>query len=232
MRRDETKQRLHLRLQHAASTLAQPNKVHTSSRGKGYSRSNQLRILLLRDTAAFLDNAPDNIVLLQITPQMYTHSLFTIEERVRNASDLAEHHIGNRPGIAVLLEGADVEADALFDDVVLAVGDEERPVREVNNRGHDDDAREEGGVVKQGTWQADQGGYVFRRCQTLCRVDFARLRGKQDLAGLHADVDAFYAAETEIASGPVQHYGAAGVYHVGLEEHFVNVAVVGDDVGF
>ena len=63
-------------------------------------------------------------------------------------------------------------------------------------------------------------------------MDFAGLRGKEDLAGLHAYVYAFDAAETEVAARAVQHYCAAGVYHVGLEQHFVDVAVVGDDVCF
>jgi len=36
-----------------------------------YSRRNQLRILLRRDLASFLDDPSDDIPLVQITPQMY-----------------------------------------------------------------------------------------------------------------------------------------------------------------
>jgi hypothetical protein len=49
---------------------------------------------------------------------------------------------------------------------------------------------------------------------------------------LHADVYAFDAAEAEITAGSVQHDGAAGVDHVCLEEHFVDVAVVVYNVEF
>jgi hypothetical protein len=63
-------------------------------------------------------------------------------------------------------------------------------------------------------------------------VDFTGLRREEDLAWLHAYVDALDAAETEVRARTVQHDGAAGVDHVCLEQHFVNVAVVVDDVEF
>lgn len=52
------------------------------------------------------------------------------------------------------------------------------------------------------------------------------------MAGLDADVDSLHAPEAKVASGAVQHDGAAGVNHVCLEEDFVDYAVVVDDVEF
>lgn len=126
---------------------------------------------------------------------MYAHGFLAVEQRVRDTPDLAEHHVRNGPGIAVLLECADVETDGLLDDVVLAVGDEERPVGEVDDRGHDYDAGEEGGVVEELAWQTDQGGDVFGRGEAFGGVDLPRLGGEEDLSWLHADVYAFHSAE-------------------------------------
>lgn len=81
----------------------------------------------------------------------------------------------------------------------------------MDDRGHDDDAREEGGVVEELAWQADKGGDVFCRGEAFGGVDFASLRGEQDLAWLDADVYAFDAAETEVGAWTVQHDCAAGV---------------------
>lgn len=162
---------------------------------------------------------------------MDAHGLLAVEQRVRDAAHLAQDHIRNGPGIAVGLQRADVEADRLLDDIVVAVRDEEGPIRQVDDAGHDDDAGEEGGVVLEArAGEADEGGDVLRRGEAFGGVDFARLRRQQHLAGLHADVYAFDAAEAQVAARPVQHDGAAGVDHVGLEEHFVDGAVVGDHV--
>jgi len=78
---------------------------------------------------------------------MDAHGLFAVEQRVRHAPDLAQHDVGNRPCVGVLLQRADVQPDRLLDDVVLAVGDQEGPVRQVHDRRHDHDTCEEGGVV-------------------------------------------------------------------------------------
>lgn len=61
-------------------------------------------------------------------------------------------------------------------------------------------------------------------------MDLASLCGKEHLAWLYADVHAFDAAEAEVAAWTVQHDCAATVDHVGLEKHFVDVAVIVDDV--
>lgn len=55
------------------------------------------------------------------------------------------------------------------------------------------------------------------------------LRREQHLAWLHAYVHVLYSAEAEVGAWPVQHDGAAGVDHVCLEEHLIDVAVVVDD---
>ena len=80
---------------------------------------------------------------------MDTHRLLAVEERVRYATYLPQHHMCDRPGIGVLLQSPDVQSNGLLDDVVLAVGDEERPVGEVHDGRHDHYAREEGRVVQQ-----------------------------------------------------------------------------------
>lgn len=159
------------------------------------SRSDQLRVLLWRDLATVLDDIADDIVLVDVAPQMDAHGFLAVEQRVRYATDLAEDDAGDGPGVGVLLQGADIEADGLLDDVVLAVGDEEGPVREVDHGGHDDDACEEGGVVEELPGEADEGRDVFGGCETFRCVDLARLGREQDLAGLHADVHALYPAE-------------------------------------
>ena len=92
----------------------------------------------------FLDNIPNHIALGDVAPQMDAHGLLAVEERVRDAAHLAEHDAGDGPGVAVLLQGADVETDGLLDDVVLAVGDQEGPVRQVHDGRHDDHARGSG----------------------------------------------------------------------------------------
>jgi hypothetical protein len=47
-----------------------------------------------------------------------------------------------------LLQSTDVQADRLLDDVILAVRDEERPVGQVHDGRHDDDACEKGCVLE------------------------------------------------------------------------------------
>jgi hypothetical protein len=105
--------------------------------------------------STLLNDIPDDIVLIDITPQVYTHRLLTIKERVRHTSHLTQHYIRYRPRIAVLLQRADVEPDRLLDDVVLAVGDEEGPVREMHDGRHYDDACEKGSVVEELAGEAD-----------------------------------------------------------------------------
>ena len=61
---------------------------------------------------------------------------------------------------------------------------------------------------------------------------FARLSRQKHLAWLNADIHALDAAETKITAGAMQHDCASGVDHVCLEEHFVNVAVIVDNVEF
>lgn len=63
-------------------------------------------------------------------------------------------------------------------------------------------------------------------------MDLPRRRGQQHLSRLHADIHALDAAKAQIASWPVQHDCAAGVHHMRLKEHFVDVAVVVDNVEF
>jgi hypothetical protein len=63
-------------------------------------------------------------------------------------------------------------------------------------------------------------------------VYFTGLRRQENLAWLHAYIDALDAAETEVGARAVQHDGAACVDHVCLEQHFVHVAVVVDNVEF
>lgn len=127
--------------------------------------------------APFLDNVPDHVALRDVAPQMDAHGLLAIEQRMRHAAHLAEHHAGDGPGVAVLLQGAHVEADGLLDDVVLAVGDQEGPVGKVHDGGHDHHAREEGRVVQQLPWEADQGGDIFCGGEALGCVDLAGLGG-------------------------------------------------------
>jgi hypothetical protein len=97
----------------------------------------------------FLNHIANHIVLSDVAPQMDAHCLFAVEQSVRHTSYLAQHDVCNGPSIRVLLQRADIEADRLLDDVVLAVGDEEGPVREMDHGRHDDYACEEGGVVEQ-----------------------------------------------------------------------------------
>jgi hypothetical protein len=54
------------------------------------------------------DNVPYNIVLIDITPQMDAHRLFTVEQRVRYAPYLPQDYTRNRPRVAVLLQCPDV----------------------------------------------------------------------------------------------------------------------------
>jgi hypothetical protein len=63
-------------------------------------------------------------------------------------------------------------------------------------------------------------------------VYFTGLRRQEDLAWLHAYIDALDAAETKVGAWAVQHNGAACVDHVCLEQHFVDVTIVIDDVEF
>jgi hypothetical protein len=102
-----------------------------------------------------LNHIPNNIVLVDVTPQMDAHRLLAVEQRVRNAPYLTQHHIRNRPCVAVLLQRPDVQPDRLLDDVILAVGDEEGPVGQVHNGRHDYHACEEGGVVEELAGEAD-----------------------------------------------------------------------------
>ena len=146
---------------------------------------------------------------------------------MRHAPHLSEHHISNRPRIAILLQRADIEAYRLFNDVVLAVWNEKGPVRKMDDARHYHDAGEKGGMLYQVSGQTNQGRDVLRRRQALCRVNLSRLRRQQDLAWLHAYVYAFDASETQITARPVQHDGAAGIHHVRLEEDLVDVAVIG-----
>jgi hypothetical protein len=98
--------------------------------------------------SSLLNDISDNIMVIDITPQMYTHRLFTVEQRVRYTPYLPEDYIRYRPRITVLLQGSDVETDGLLNDVVLAVGNKERPVREMHDARHDHHACEEGCVVE------------------------------------------------------------------------------------
>jgi hypothetical protein len=139
-------------------------------------RSNQLRVLLLWNLASFLDNIANDIVLVDIAPQMDAHCLLTVEQRVCNTADLAEDDVGNGPRVGVLLQCANVEANRLLDDVVLAVRNEERPVGEMNYRRHDDDACEEWRVVEQLAGETDQRRDVLGRCEAFGCVNFPRLR--------------------------------------------------------
>lgn len=145
---------------------------------------------------------------------------------MRHAPHLSEHHISNRPRITILLQRADIEAYRLFNDVVLAVWNEKGPVRKMDNRRHYHDAGEKGSMLYQVPGQTNQGRDVLRRRQTLCRVNFSRLRRQQDLAWLHAYIHAFDASKAQVAARPMQHDRAAGIYHVRLEEDLVDVAVV------
>lgn len=97
---------------------------------------------------------------------------------------------------------------------------------------HDHHAREERRVVQQLPGEPDKRGYVFRGGKALRGVDLPGLRGKQHLSRLHADIHALDAAEAQVAARPVQHDCAAAVDHVGLEEDFVDVAGVVDDIDF
>lgn len=63
-------------------------------------------------------------------------------------------------------------------------------------------------------------------------MDFAGLCGKEDLTRLDADIYALDAAEAQVAARSVEHDGAAGIDHMCLEEHFVDMAIVVDDVQF
>lgn len=148
-----------------------------------------------RYIAALLDDIADHVVLVDVAPEMDAHCLFAIEEGVGYAADLAEDDLGNGPCVGVLLQGADVEADGLLDDVVLAVGDEEGPVGQVDDGRHDDDAGEEGCVMEELGGQAYEGGDVFGGGEAFGCMDFPGLRGEEDLSRLDADVDALYSAE-------------------------------------
>lgn len=110
----------------------------------------------MRHPAAFLDDIPNNIVLIDIGPQVNTHSFLAVEQLIRHTAYLAENYTSNGPCITVLLQGADIEANRLFDDVVLAIRDQKRPIRQVHHRRHDDDTREEWRVVQQRPGQANQ----------------------------------------------------------------------------
>ena len=110
-------------------------------------RSEKLVVLLDRHRGARLDDLADHVVGRNVVPKVDAHGLLAVEQRVCYAAHLPEDHVRNVPGVAVLLESADVEPDGLLDDVVLAVGHEEGPVREVHDGRHDDHAREEGRVV-------------------------------------------------------------------------------------
>lgn len=192
-------------------------------------RRDKLVVLLHWHGSTRLDDFPDDIVVRNVVPQVNAHGLLAVEQSMCDATDLAEHHVGDVPRVGVLLEGAYVEADRLLDDVVLAVGYEEGPVRKVDDGRHDDDAREEGSVVDELAGELDQAGDVLRRCKTLRGVNLACLRRKQHLAWLHAYVYVLYTAEAKVGARAVQHDGAACVDHVGLEKHFVDLAVVVDD---
>jgi hypothetical protein len=145
---------------------------------------------------------------------------------MRHAPHLSEHHISNRPRIAILLQGANIEAYRLFNDVVLAIWNEERPVRKMDDARHYHDAGEKGSMLYQVPGETNQGRDVLSRRQALCRVNLSRLRRQQDLAWLHAYIHAFDASKAQIAARPMQHDCAAGIYHVRLEEDLVDVAVV------
>ena len=82
---------------------------------------------------ALFDDGTDHIVLVDVAPEMDVHSLFAIEQRMRYTADLAQDDMGDWPCVGVLLESAYVEADGLFNDVVLTVRDKEGPVREVHD---------------------------------------------------------------------------------------------------
>lgn len=157
---------------------------------------------------------------------MDAHRLLAVEQRVRYATHLAQHNVRNVPCFGVLLQCADVEADGLFDHIVLPVRNEERPVRQMDHRCHHHHAREKWCVVDEFAGKTDQTRNVLGRRETLDGMDLASLRGKKHLAGLHTDIHVLNPAEAEVGPRAVQHDGASSVDHVCLEKHFVNVAVV------
>ena len=141
---------------------------------------------------------------------MDTHGFLTVEEGMRDTSHLSQHNACDRPRTAHLLQNTDVHADALLNDVVLAVWYQERPVRQMDDGRHDDDAGPEGTVVEQGRGELDQGGYVFGGCDAFRGVGFAGLGGEEELVGLDADVDVFDVAEAEVGARAVEHDCASG----------------------
>jgi hypothetical protein len=88
-------------------------------------RSNQLCIVLRGHVSTLFNNVADDVMLIDVAPQMDAHGLLAVEQRVGNATDLAEDHVRNGPCVRVLLKCANVEADRLLDNVVLAVWNEE-----------------------------------------------------------------------------------------------------------
>lgn len=106
--------------------------------------------------ATLLDYVADHIVLVDVAPEMNTHRLLTVEKRVRHTSHLAQHNICDGPCVGVLLEGSNIQSNGLFDDVVLAVRNQEGPVREMNDGGHDDNTCEERCVVLQLAGESDE----------------------------------------------------------------------------
>jgi hypothetical protein len=65
----------------------------------------------------------------------------------------------------------------------------------MNDGRHYYDAGEEGGVVQELAWEADQGGDVFGGGQAFRGVDFPGLCREENLAWLHANVHAFDSSE-------------------------------------
>lgn len=102
--------------------------METGIRQRVYLRRDELSVVLRRHGASFLNHVADHVVVRNVAPQVDAHGLLAVEQRVCHAADLAEHDVRNRPRVRVLLQRAHVQADRLLDDVVLAVGDEERPV--------------------------------------------------------------------------------------------------------